>query len=241
MGTIADAVAELAPGGTLRAGINTGNFLLVTGKGARGQPEGVAPDFAKALAARLDVPCTLVPFGSASQVADAVTDDTCDIGLIGAEPARARTLAFTAAYSEIEATYRVRADSGLEAVADVDSPAVRISVCGGSAYDLWLTRHVKHAEIVRSASIADSYRRFIDDKLEALAGLRGGLITEAGSLAGSRLLDGHFTTVQQAVGTALGKVAGLAFLSAFVEEAKQSGLVNGFIARHGVQGLTAAR
>lgn len=239
MDKLDDVMGELAPSGALRAGINTGNFLLVTGKGALGEPEGVAPDLAGAIAARLGVPCTLVSFGSASLVAAAVGDGGCDIGLIGAEPARAMTLAFTDAYARIEATYRVRADSGIEAIADVDSPGVRISVCGGSAYDLWLTRHIRHAEILRSASIPFSYKRFVDDALEAVAGLRAGLITDAGSLTGSRLLEGHFTTVQQAVGTAIGKVAGVAFLSAFVEEAKRSGLITRLIEKHGVQGLTA--
>ena len=233
-----DAAAELAPGGTLRAGINTANFLLVTGTSPGGEPDGVAPDVARAIGARLDVPVALAPFANASLVADAVGRGVCDIGLIGAEPARAETLAFTAAYAGIEATYRVRADSGLDRVADVDRPGVRISVAGGSAYDLWLSRHIRHAELVRSDSIAASCQRFVDDGLEALAGLRAGLIGDA-MFGGSKLLDGHFTTVQQAVATALGKPAGSAFLSAFVEEARQSGLVAGLIAKHRVEGLTA--
>ena len=127
-----DIVAELAPTGTLRAGINLANFLLVTGRNAAGEPEGVAPDFAGAIAESLGVTLTLVPFAKAGLVADAVVSGVCDIALIGAEHARAKKVVFTPAYVEIEASYLVPAGSMLASLADVDQPGIRIAVCAGA-------------------------------------------------------------------------------------------------------------
>ncbi len=237
---VQDVISELASTGVLRAGINTGNFLLVTGRSTAGEPEGVAPDLARHVGQRLGVPVRLVPFATAGELANGVDAGGWDIALIGAEPARARTIAFTAAYAEIQATYLVPAGSRIASLADVDRPGVRIAVCGGSAYDLWLTRHIVHAELVRAPSIAASRERFVDEGLDALAGLRPGLDADAAALAGTRVLHGHFTAVQQAVGTARANVAGQAFLSGFVEEAKRSGLVADLIMRHGVRGLSVA-
>ena len=231
-----DVVAEIAPSGTLRAGINLANFLLVTGKTASGEPEGVGPDLARAIADRLGVGVAHVPYDSPGALADAVDDDAWDIVLIGAEPARAQTIAFTAAYVEIEATYLVPAGSSLGSIADVDRPGIRIAVSGRSAYDLYLSRNLEHAELVRAEGIAASFALFKDGKLDALAGLRPALVTSAEALPGSRILDGRFTSVQQAVGTRRANAASAAFLREFVEEAKASGLVAGLIARHGVTG-----
>ena len=130
------AKAELAPTGVLRAGINLSNFLLVTGRSADGDPQGVSPDMAREIASRLGVPVRYVPFPKPGELADAATDDVWDVGLIGAEPARAERIAFTAAYVEIEATYLVPAGSALKTVADVDAEGVRIAVSARSAYDL---------------------------------------------------------------------------------------------------------
>jgi polar amino acid transport system substrate-binding protein len=235
-----DAVAELAPTGRLRAGINLSNFLLVTGRSPTGDPEGVAPDLARAIAERLGVPITYVPFARPSELADAAGTGAWDIGLIGAEPARAEKIAFTAAYAEIESTYLLPPGSKLTSFAEVDRPGVRISVSGGSAYDLWLTRNIVHAELVRTPSIDESFKRFVDDKLDALAGLRPRLLSDVEALPGATILDGHFATVQQAVGTARGNTVGAAFLSDFVEEAKRSGLVARLIERHRVRGLSVA-
>lgn len=231
---------QLAPTGFLRAGINTANFLLVTGEGPSGEPLGVAPDMARHVGARLGVPVRLVPFTSASQVADSVADGRCEIGLIGAEPARAERIAFTAAYAEIQATYLVPDGSNLHGIADVDRRGIRIAVCGGSAYDLWLTRHVKHATILRAPSIAASHRLFVDEGLDALAGLRPGLVAEASSRTGTRVLEDSFTSVQQAIGTARRHAAAAKFLSDVVEDARQTGLVAELIARHAVRGLSAS-
>jgi polar amino acid transport system substrate-binding protein len=235
-----EIIAELAPTGVLRAGINLSNFLLVTGKSPTGDPEGVSPDMAGEIAKRLGVPVKYVSFKSPGELADQAGGGVWDVGLIGAEPQRAETIAFTAAYAEIEATYLVPPGSRLNTVADVDAAGVRIAVTGRSAYGLWLDRNIKHAELVRTDTIDSAYERFVSGKLEALAGLRPGLLSSLEKLPGARILDGQFSSVQQAIGTAKKNTAGAAFLRGFVEEAKASGLVARFIERHKVRGLSVA-
>ncbi len=236
-----EALSQLASGGTLRAAINMANSLLVTGETADGDPDGVAPDMARAIAERLGVGVSFVPFPTPGKLADAVDGNVWDIGMIGAEPKRAETIAFTAAYVEIEATYLVPEGSPLTTVEDVDRDGVRIAISGRSAYDLFLTRNLEHAELVRAQGVSGAAELFVAEKLDALAGLRPALILEADKLAGARVLDGRFTAIQQAVGTSRGNDAGAAFLREFVEEAKASGLVGRLIERHGVAGrLTVA-
>jgi polar amino acid transport system substrate-binding protein len=232
--------AELAPSGVLRAGINLSNFLLVTGKSASGDPEGVAPDMARAIADKLGVKIAYVPFRTPGELADAASSGVWDIGLIGAEPQRAETIAFTNAYVEIEATYLVPAGSPIKRIAEVDRPGIRIAVTGRSAYGLWLDRNIKAAELVRSESLDSAFEQFIRDKLDALAGLRPRLLSDVEKLPGARILEGQFTAVQQAVGTQKKNTAAAAFLRGFVEEAKASGLVKRLIERHRVVGLSVA-
>lgn len=236
-----DVIAELAPTGVLRAGINMSNFLLVTGKAANGDPQGVSPDMAAEIARRLGVPLKLVPFKSPGELADVAGKGEWDIGLIGAEPQRAETIAFTPAYVEIEATYLVPAGSPIKSIAEVDRPGVRIAVTGRSAYGLWLDRNIKNAELVRSDTLDSALDQFVRDKLDALAGLRPRLLTDVEKLPGARILDGQFSAVQQAVGTARKNSKGAEFLHKVVEEAKASGLVAKLIERHKVVGrLTVA-
>lgn len=235
-----DVIAELAPTGVLRAGINMSNFLLVTGKTESGDPQGVSPDMAAEVARRLGVPLKLVPIKSPGELADLVNKDVWDIGLIGAEPQRAETISFTPAYVEIEATYLVPAGSPIKSIAEVDKPGVRIAVTARSAYGLWLDRNIKNAELVRSDTLDSAYEQFVNDKLDALAGLRPRLLSDVKKLPGARILDGQFSAVQQAVGTARKNTKGAEFLRKVVEEAKASGLVAKFIERHKVIGLSVA-
>jgi polar amino acid transport system substrate-binding protein len=232
-----EVVSQLASKGVLRDAINMANFLLVTGRSAAGEQEGVAHDLARAITERLGVPIAYVPYVGPGELADAADSDVWDIGLIGAEPLRAKKIAFSAAYIEIEATYLVPAGSPLGAVAEVDRPAVRIAVTARSAYDPWLARNIKHAQLVGLEGGGDvAFRQFVEEELEALAGLRAGLVACRDKLPGFRILDGHFIAVQQAVGTARTNAAGAAFLRDFVEEAQPSGLVARPIKRHGVVG-----
>jgi polar amino acid transport system substrate-binding protein len=229
-------VSELAPHGVLRAAINMSNFLLVTGRTPSGDPAGVSPDMAAAIAERLGVPVKYVPYPKPGELADAAGTDAWDIGLIGAEPARAEKIAFTPAYVEIEATYLVPSGSALQSIGEVDRPGIRIAVSARSAYDLWLERNIKQATLVRSDPQNSAMDLFLRDKLDALAGLRPGLLGDVQKVPGSRILDGQFTAVQQAIGTERRNAAGAAFLREFVEEAKRSGLVGRLIEKHGVVG-----
>lgn len=234
------ARAQLAPTGVLRAGINLSNFLLVTGRSEKSEPMGVAPDMAREIAAALGVPVTYVTFKSPGELGDQVGKNVWDIGLIGAEPQRAEKIQFSAAYVEIEATYMVPEGSPIKSIADVDKKGVRIAVSARSAYDLWLVNNIKNATLVQVSGLDAAYDKFMSDKLEVLAGLRPGLLKDIEKAPGLKILDGKFTAVQQAVGTAKANVEGAAFLADFVEKAKKSGMVQSFIERHKVKGLSVA-
>jgi polar amino acid transport system substrate-binding protein len=231
------ARSELARMGTLRVGLNHGNFLLVT-PGSKAEPRGVAPDLARELGRRLGVPVEFVNFDTAGKLADAVRTGAWDVAFLGAEPQRASEIAFTAAYLEIPATYLVPAGSPIRSIADVDREGVRIAVAEKSAYDLFLSRSVKHARLVRTQGIDASYDVFVADKLDALAGLKPRLLRDVEKLPGARLLDGQFTAVQQAIGTPKSREAAAEYLRAFVEEVKASGLVAGAISRNAVHGVS---
>ena len=235
------ARTELAPTGVLRAGINLSNFLLVTGKTPEGDPQGVSPDMARAVADRLGVGVEFMTFDTPGELADAAVDDVWDIGNIDAEPSRAKTIAFSAAYAEIQATYLVPAGSPLQSVDEVDREGVRIGVYGRSAYGLWLSGNIEHAELVKTDGIDASFDLFVAQSLDALAGLRPRLVEDVERLPGARILDGQFTAVQQAIGTKPERAVAAAFLRDFVEEAKASGLVASLIEKYGVAGrLTVA-
>jgi polar amino acid transport system substrate-binding protein len=231
--------SELAPTGALRIGLNHGNFLLVT-PGSKAQPRGVAPDLARELGRRVGVPVEFVNFDTAGAMADAVRTGAWDIAFLGAEPQRANEIAFTAAYLEIPATYLIPAGSPIRSIADVDREGVRIAVSEKSAYELFLSRSVKHARLMRTPGIDASFELFVSQKLEALAGLKPRLLMDVQKLPGSRLLDGQFTAVQQAIGTPKARNAAATYLRAFVEEVKASGFVGQAIARNAVQGVSVA-
>ncbi|WP_332686587.1 transporter substrate-binding domain-containing protein [Bosea sp. (in: a-proteobacteria)] len=231
---------HLAPGNVLRAGINLSNFLLVSSRSPEGEPQGVSPDLARALADHLGTALRYVPYANPGLLADAALRDEWDIGLIGAEPQRAETISFTPAYAEIEATYLVREASPLRRIADVDAEGVRIAVTGRAAYGLWLDRHIRKAVLVRSGTLDEAAVDFAQQNLDALAGLRPRLLSDRTAIPGTRLLDGCFMTVQQAIGVPRPKGEAAEYLTRFVAAAKASGFVAALIARHGVQGLSVA-
>lgn len=233
-------ITELTGSGVLRAGINLSNFLLVSDRAANGDPIGVSPDVAAEIARRLGVAVEYVLYPGPGALADAAARGEWDIGNIGAEPQRAQTIAFTAAYCEIESTYLVPAGSPIQSIEDVDKPGIRIAVKGRAAYGLWLENNLKHAELVRTDSIDSSFEVFVEQNLEALAGLRPRLLTDVERLPGARILDGQFSAVQQAVGTPRKNTTAAAWLAAFVEEIKKSGFVAERIAHHNVTGLSVA-
>lgn len=234
------ARSELAPAARLRVGINYGNFLLVTNYVPGVEPRGVAPDLGRELGRRLGVPIEFVVFDSAGKLADAGKAGAWDVAFLGNEPQRANEIAFTGAYLEIPVTYLVPAGSSIHAVADVDREGVRVAVAEKSAYDLFLTRNLEHAQLVRAEGIEGSYQLFVEEKLEALAGLKPRLVSDADRLPGSRVLEGQCTSVKQSIGTPKGRDAGAKYLREFVEDVKTSGFVARSIAGNGVRGVSVA-
>jgi polar amino acid transport system substrate-binding protein len=235
-----DVKKELAPSGKLRVGLNYGNFLLVLKDSADGSPNGIAPDLGRELGQRLGVPVEFVKFQQAGQLADGVRDGKCDVGFLGVEPQRAADIAFTKAYLEIPVTFLVPPGSKIGRIADVDRKGVRIAVSARSAYDLYLSRTLKNAELVRAEGIDGSHELFLKQKLDVLAGLKPRLVSDAQKLPGARVLDGQITGVQQACGTTKARVAGAKYLGEFIEDVKRSGLVAKTIDKHGVQGVNVA-
>lgn len=234
------ARSELAPTGRLRVGINLGNFLLTATDPATGEYRGVAVDLGRELGRRIGVPVEIIGYPSPGVLADAAKTGAWDVGFLGAEPQRANEIDFTAAYVEIEATYLVPPGSPIRTIADVDREGVRIAISGKSAYDLYLTRNLKHAQLVREVGADNVFKRFVADKLDAIAGLKPRLVIDAENLPGSRILDGRFTAVQQAAGTPKGRSAGARYLREFIEDIKATGLVARTIEKNNVRGLTVA-
>jgi len=232
--------AQLAPHGVLSAAVYLGNFLLVTGRSSSGEPTGIAPEICRAIAKRLDVQLDLTGYETQDEVVDAAASGRCGIVLVGSDPARAQRVTFTPAYAELEATYLVPIDSPIQNISQVDQPGVRIASFFKSAYDHWLQRNLKHATLVHADSLQASNELFISEKLDALAGLKTGLVTFSKKVPGSRVLDGQFTGIQQAVATNKTNVEAVEFLSACVEEFIRSGLVTSLIEQYKVQGLAAA-
>lgn len=234
------ARSQLAPTGKLRVGINMSNFLLTKQDPATGEPGGIAVDLGRELGRRLNLAVEIMSYPNPGALADAAKASAWDVGFLGAEPQRANEIDFTAAYVEIEATYLVPPGSSLKTIADVDRKGVRIAVAEKSAYELYLTRSLKNAELVRIKGPDNAFKALVEDKLDALAGLRPRLMADHEKLPGSRVLDGNFTAVQQAAGTPKGRSAGAKYLSAFIEDVKASGLVARTIEKNGVRGLTVA-
>ena len=235
-----ELVKAFAPTGTLRASINLGNPILA-GRGADGQPAGVSIDLARALAAQLGVPLALVVFDAAGKSVQAVTQEQADVGFFAIDPLRGEGIAFTPAYVLIEGSYMVRHDSPIQDNTEVDLAPNRVAVGQGSAYDLFLTRELQHAVIVRAPTSPAVVDAFLSQQLEVAAGVRQQLEADAARLPGLRVLPGRFMVIQQAMG--LPKSRGpeaAALLSRFVEDMKASGFVAQALARHGVAGASVA-
>jgi polar amino acid transport system substrate-binding protein len=232
--------ADLAPSGTLRAGINYANFILATKDPVSGESRGVAIDLTRELGRRLGVPVELIPYDSVAAMVDAATAGAWDIAFLGIDPAREGEISFTAAYLEIEATYLVPAGSPVRAVADVDREGVRVAATARANYELFLGRQLTRAQLVRAPSADAAFDLLATGRADVLAGLRQALIGLAERLPGSRVLDGRFMAVRQAVGVPRGRDAGLGYLRGVVEDAKASGLVARAIERTGVRGIAVA-
>ena len=233
-------VAELAPTGVLRASINVGNPILAN-LGADGQPFGVSIDLAREFARRVGVDVQLVVFDSAGKSVDAVTNEQADFGFFAVDPVRGAGISFTAPYVLIEGAYLVREDSPLHDNAEVDQPGLRVTVGKGSAYDLYLTRELKQAEIVRAPTSPAVVDTFLEQNLDVAAGVRQQLEADAKRVPQLRLLPGRFMVIQQAMGLPKARnAAAVELLRGFVEDMKTSGFVAAALKRHGIEGASVA-
>lgn len=235
-------IRQFAPSGTLRAAINFGNPVLAQRLGADATPAGVAIDLSYELGYRLGVPVELVAFEAAGKVFEAGRSDIWDVAFFGTEPERAAEVDFTAPYLLIEGTYMVPATSQLLMIEDVDQPGVRIAVGRGSAYDLFLTRAIRYAAVVRAATggARAMIDLFLQDRLEAVAGVRQALATYADNDPTVRVMDGRFMEIRQAMGMPKGRAEAMAHLSEFIEEMKASGFVERALARSNQRGVLVA-
>mgnify|MGYP001201517360 FL=1 len=227
---------ELSSNGILRAAINMSNFLLVTDKTKDGTPIGVSPDMAQELADKLNLQLKLIPYTTPGEIADDAENDKWDICNIGAEPQRAEKINFSAAYAEIQATYIVQSNSKINNILDVDKIGNKICVASRTAYGLWLERNIHNAELIQVEGVDSSFDIFLNENLDALAGLRPALIDDVKKISGGKILEGQFMSVQQAIGTSIQNIHSSIYIAEFVEEMKKSGFVQKLIDKHNVNG-----
>jgi len=231
---------ELAPTGKLRVGINYGNPVLATRDPASGELRGVAVDLARELGRRLDLPVELVGFDAAGKMFEAVRAGAWDVAFLAIDPGRADEIDFTAAYIEIEGTYLVPAGSPFHAIEEIDRDKVRVGISAKSAYDLFLSRTMQRAELVRAAGPDAAFELLMTGQVDVLAGVRQHLVANSVKLPGSRVFADRFMAIEQALGIPKGRAEAARYLREFIEEVKASGLVAGAIERAGVSGVSVA-
>jgi polar amino acid transport system substrate-binding protein len=235
-----DIIKELAPTGRLRVAINFGNSVLAQPDPAGGPPRGVSGELARELAQRLGVGIDYVTFDAAGKVFEALKAGLWDVAFLAVDPVRAAGIAFTAPYVLIEGVYLVPKDSTLQTVEDVDRDGVRIAVATGSAYDLYLSRAIRHATLVRQPSGPEALEMFVRDRLEAAGGVRQPINAFAQAHPETRVIPGRFMAIEQAMGTVKGRDAAAACLRTFIEEMKASGFVARALAASGQVDATVA-
>jgi polar amino acid transport system substrate-binding protein len=220
-----NVVKELAPNGKLRAAINFGNIVLAQKDPAGGEPRGVSAELARELAKRLGVPIEYVTFDAAGKVFDALKTGAWDVAFLAIDPVRSEGIEFTGPYVVIEGAYLVPSSSPLQTNEDVDRDGVRVAVARGSAYDLYLTRALKRAQLVREQSGPQALDMFLKDRLEAAAGVKQPIVLFAKDHPETRVIPGRFMVIEQAMGTPKGREASVRYLREFIEEMKAAGFV----------------
>lgn len=235
-----DVLQDLAPTGVLRAAINFGNSVLAQRDPTTGEPRGVSVDLARELGQRLGVPIELVTFDAAGKVFEALKTGAWDIAFLAVDPARSAEIIFTAPYVIIEGTYMVRANSPLKRVAEVDRAGVRVAAGAGSAYELFLSRTLKSAQLVRRSTGAEAFETFMSEGLEAMGSVRQVLLQFTKTHSGLRVMDDSFMTIEQAMGTPKPREIGARFLSMFIEEHKANGFIAAALQRSGQTDATVA-
>src|SRR3989304_3822225 len=230
--------SDIAPTGKLRVGINYGNPVLAPRDAVSGELRGVAVDLALELGRRVGVPTDLVAFESAGKMFDAVKASAWDVAFLAIDPGRADQISFTAPYIEIEGTYLVPAGSPLRAIPEGGRIGVRIGVSAKSAYDLFLTRSIQHAQLVRAPNPDAAFQLIVAGNVDVVAGVRQHLVANAGKLPGASVLDGRFMAIEQALGIPKGREEGANYLREFIEDVKASGVVARAIEKAGIRGVS---
>jgi len=231
---------DLAPTGRLRVGINYGNPVLAKRDPSTGELRGVAVDLARELGRRVDLPVELVGFDAAGKMFEAVKSGAWDVAFLAIDPGRANEIDFTAAYILIEGTYLVPAGSKFRSNEEIDGEGVRVGVSANSAYDLFLSRTIKHAQLVRGSGPESAFKLILDGEVDVVAGVRQSLIANAVKLPGSRVFDSRFMAIEQALGIPKGHDDAAKYLREFIEDVKASGSVARAIKKSGVSGVAVA-
>ncbi len=235
----AAVVAELAPDGRLRAAINYGNSVLAR-RDSSGEPAGISADIARELARRLGVAFQCVPYEQAGKVFEGLKTSAWDVCFLANDPLRATEIAFTNAYVVIEGVYMVAIDSPVRGNDEIDREGTRIGVITGSAYDLFLSRELKQATLVRAADAGPVMDLWVAGKLDAVAGVKPQLEADAKRVGGLRLLPRRFMAINQAMGTPRSREAGARYLRSFIDEIKATGFVAEAFARNRIDGASLA-
>jgi polar amino acid transport system substrate-binding protein len=238
-GPPAAARSDLAPTGKLRVAINYGNPLFAR-REAVGEGSGITIDLARELGRRLGTPVEFLAYDSGGQLTAGLKKGGWDIVFLAYEPAREAEVAFAGAFAEVDSTYLVPAGSSLRNAAEVDREGVRVAVSAGGGNDLFLSRTLKRAQLMRATGSAATLKMFVTDKLDAYAGLKPTLIAESAKLPGTRVLDGRYTVIPYSTGTAKGRDTGNRYLREFIEDAKASGFVARSIEKNGIRGVSVA-
>jgi polar amino acid transport system substrate-binding protein len=232
--------AQLAPSGTLVAGVNYGNPVIAQKDPAGGDPRGVGPDLARELARRLGVPIRYVTYDVAGKMADGMKPDGWDIAFLAIDPQRAKEIAFSSPVVLIEGTYLVREKSPLRRADEFDRKGLRIAVGDKTGYDLYLTRQFKQSELQRFATSQIAIDEFLARDLDAAAGVKNLLVTNAGRHPGLRVVEGSFMVIAQAAGVPRDRPEAASYVRDFIEEAKASGFVAESLRKSGVNDATVA-
>ena len=227
---------QLAPRGYMRAAINLSNFLLVTGKEANGDPQGVSPDMAIALANELGVDIELISFSRPGELADAIFEDKWDIGNIANESERAKSITFSLPYTSIESTFLLRKHLNFNTIKDIDQEGIRIAVAERSAYDLWLTENIKKADLIRAKSIDESFSIFQENQYEVLAGLRPKLTDDVKKTKDCLILDESFTYINQCIGSKPNHLEAASFINKFIKKNIKNGFIKSLLIKYNVLG-----
>jgi len=230
----------MAPTGTLRIGVNYGNPVIAQRNPSGGEPRGVGPELGRELGRRLGVPVSYVTYDTAGKMADAVRAGAWDVAFLATDPARASDIAFSRPYVQIEGTYLVRRDSPLRSIDEVDREGIRVAVANKSAYDLFLTRHLRHAKLVKAPTSPAAIALFLSENLDAAGGVKNTLVAAAARDPQLRVIDGNFMVIGQAAGVPRARENAARYVAAFVEEAKKSGFVARALRESGVTDATVA-